>query len=380
MAIQGDTVRLGVEFRDFDGYLVDPSSITLKVFSVKKDLLFSVAITSADKVSTGIYEYDYVLPYNHTKLFYEWAAIVSSGPMVERGTIDVEFVGTGATQSSTVIYATTATDHNGLSNRNALNQHPSESIGFNKIVPREDGNYAIQFTKADGTTEVMRVDTFKSWLELSGIVDGYQEVNVHNTSTGANASSDLVVTGSDGDDDFHYLDIGINGQGFEDEEFTITGAGGAYIYADQAELAIGSTGTLPIKFFIGGTLVTNEVMRITQDGKLGIGEAAPTSFLTNNGSEAKGYTILNGNSTLNETHHIVLITASTPCTITLPPAATCPGRIYVVKRTGTANVTIQADGLETIDGESSIVLATQYHFKKLVSDSQNWNIIGGLTL
>ena len=80
MAIQGDTVRLGVEFRDFDGYLVDPSSITLKVFSVKKDILFSVAITSADKVSTGIYEYDYVLPYNHTKLFYEWAAIVSSGP------------------------------------------------------------------------------------------------------------------------------------------------------------------------------------------------------------------------------------------------------------------------------------------------------------
>lgn len=378
MAIQGDTVRLGVEFRDFDGYLVDPSSITLKIYSVKKEILLSISITASDKVSTGIYEYDYVLPFGHSKLYYEWGSVIGTNPAIERGTIDVEFVGTTTAQTSSVVYATVATDHSGLSNRSALHQHPSEAIDFHKIVPLVDGNDAIEFTKADGTTEIMCIDTIKSRLKLYGQIDGFQEVNVHNTSTGTSASSDLVVTGSDGDEENHYFDMGINGQNFNDPTFTITGAGGAYLYADQAELAIGSTGTLPIKFFIGGTLVTNEVMRITQDGKIGIGEAAPTSYLTNNGSEAKCITILNNLSTLNDTHHICLCDSSSPFTVNLPAAATCPGRIYVIKMIGTDAITIEPNGTETIDGQSNIVISTQYRFKKLTNDSQNWFIIGGL--
>ena len=280
--------------------------------------------------------------------------------------------------TNTVVYNDIPTRHDALSNRNILHQHPSEAIDFKKITPLNDANDAIIFTKADGTTGILYFDTLKSWLRLYGNVDDYQEINVQNTSTETSASSDLVVTGSDGDETFHYLDIGINGQGFDDPEFTITGAGGAYVYADQAELAIGSTGTLPIKFFIGGTLVNNEVMRITPEGHLGIGEAAPTSHLTNNGSEAKSVTILNNLSTLNDTHHVCLCNSSTPFTVNLPPAASCPGRIYVIKMTGIGAITIEPDGTETIDGQPNIVLSIQYKFKKIISDSQNWFVIGGL--
>lgn len=378
MAIQGDTVRLGVEFRDFAGYLVDPSSITLKVYSARKEVLLSTTITASDKVSTGIYEYDYVLPYGHTKLYYEWGATVDSGPMIERGTIDLEFVGSSTSQGSSIVYNTTATDHGGLSNRSALHQHPSTAIDFSNITPLVDGNDAICFTKADGITNIGCFDTIKSWFILNGNVNDYQEINVHNYSDGNNASSDLVVTANDGDETFHYVDIGINSTNFDNSEFTIAGAGAAYIYADQAELAIGSTGTEPIKFFIGGTLITDEVMRIMPNGNVGIGEPDPTSHLTNVGSEAKGYTFLNGNSTLNDTHHICLVTASTPCTINLPAAATCPGRIYVIKRVGTATVIIEAEGSETIDGQPNTTLEAQYKFRKVISDSQNWHIIGGL--
>lgn len=45
---------------------------------------------------------------------------------------------------------------------------------------------------------------------------------------------------------------------------------------------------------------------------------------------------------------------------------------------GTGAVTIEPDGLETIDGQNNIVLTVQYKFKKIINDSQNWFIIGGL--
>lgn len=137
-----------------------------------------------------------------------------------------------------------------------------------------------------------------------------------------------------------------------------------YMQMPQSYL-IGSDGAYPIKFFIGGTLTTDEVMRISEDGKLGIGETAPTSYLTNNGSEAKGVTILSGLATLNDTHHICLCNSSIPFTVNLPQASTCPGRIYVIKMIGTGAITIEPYGSETIDGEPNIVVNTQYHFKEV---------------
>lgn len=65
-------------------------------------------------------------------------------------------------------------------------------------------------------------------------------------------------------------------------------------------------------------------------------------------------------------------------TINLPPVAAHTGREIVVKRTdGSGNsVTIDGDGSETIDGATTVSLASQYNFRRLYSDGIEWLIIG----
>jgi hypothetical protein len=63
-------------------------------------------------------------------------------------------------------------------------------------------------------------------------------------------------------------------------------------------------------------------------------------------------------------------------TITLPPAAD-GNRLYRFKRTdaGVSEVTIDADGAETIDGVASQTLASQYDTLTIVSNSGAWWIV-----
>ncbi|GIV35198.1 MAG: hypothetical protein KatS3mg031_2733 [Chitinophagales bacterium] len=64
--------------------------------------------------------------------------------------------------------------------------------------------------------------------------------------------------------------------------------------------------------------------------------------------------------------------------VKLPPAATVTGRIYTIKKTdSSANaITINPDGVETIDGVLTPTLNVQYDFLQIVSDGTQWFIIG----
>jgi uncharacterized protein YfaS (alpha-2-macroglobulin family) len=60
----GDTVRLKVAFKDWDGLPVDPSDITFTVYDEAMGAQGTpVSIGAANKVSTGVYQYDYTTPY-----------------------------------------------------------------------------------------------------------------------------------------------------------------------------------------------------------------------------------------------------------------------------------------------------------------------------
>jgi hypothetical protein len=88
---------------------------------------------------------------------------------------------------------------------------------------------------------------------------------------------------------------------------------------------------LPILFYTNNT----EAMRLTSAGKLGLGEANPTSTLDVDGSISAPIAALSSNITLDDTHHTLIITG-TP-TITMPTASSCTGRIYIlVNRTGSS--------------------------------------------
>jgi hypothetical protein len=81
--------------------------------------------------------------------------------------------------------------------------------------------------------------------------------------------------------------------------------------------------------------------------RVAIGLASPTSTLHVNGSEAGTITNITATTTLNATHHKVLVSnGATNITITLPDALTCLGREYVISRAAgsTGSITIVGTG------------------------------------
>jgi len=94
-----------------------------------------------------------------------------------------------------------------------------------------------------------------------------------------------------------------------------------------------------------------------------------------NGSFATRVDTVSANTTLGVNHHIVLVNASGGArTITLPDATTCAGRQYVIKKidSSTNAVTIVPQAGQTIDGQASVSITTQYDYRGVVSDGANW--------
>jgi hypothetical protein len=78
---------------------------------------------------------------------------------------------------------------------------------------------------------------------------------------------------------------------------------------------------------------------------------APTSTLHIQGSEAGSVTNITATTTLNGTHHKILVrNGATAITITFPDALTCLGREYVISRAAgsTGTITLQSTGTNTI--------------------------------
>lgn len=73
-----------------------------------------------------------------------------------------------------------------------------------------------------------------------------------------------------------------------------------------------------------------------------------------------------------------LFLVSSGATLTLPTAASAGSGFFVtIKRTGTSSVKVNASGSETIDGQSSLSLGSQYLSLVLVSNGTSWFILNG---
>ena len=83
-------------------------------------------------------------------------------------------------------------------------------------------------------------------------------------------------------------------------------------------------------------------------------------------------------TTLTPDHYFVKVKDG--ATINLPDVVNHKDRAYTIKNVSDGEVTIKANGSNTIDGEGSIVLTLQYSYVMIVSDGIAWFIIGGLNV
>lgn len=162
-------------------------------------------------------------------------------------------------------------------------------------------------------------------------VNSYAQVNLFNTSNGSSASGDYVVTADNGTDNSNFIDLGINSSGFSDGAFTIVGANGGYLYTNGGDLSIGTQGSNYIVFHTGGTLSSNERMRITSTGTVILTSPVTTGTVTTAGFQAIANSLTTG----------YLFDVSTTSATT--------GSLFRISSTSTANnYTAGTNGLFTV--------------------------------
>jgi hypothetical protein len=81
--------------------------------------------------------------------------------------------------------------------------------------------------------------------------------------------------------------------------------------------------------------------------------------------------IINTNTVLSSTKFIL---ASNTITLTLPTAVGISGTSYTIKNVGDGQITVIGQSGQTIDTNTSMILAYKYSVIGLVSDGTNWQI------
>lgn len=105
---------------------------------------------------------------------------------------------------------------------------------------------------------------------------------------------------------------------------------------------------------------------------VGIGKTLPASFLDVAGSLALPIRSAGANTTLVDADYTLVATAA--ITVGLPAAASCTGRVYVIKReTGAGNVIIDPNASETIDGAATRTIDANYTAITVQSDGSAWH-------
>lgn len=62
--------------------------------------------------------------------------------------------------------------------------------------------------------------------------------------------------------------------------------------------------------------------------------------------------------------------------VTLPAVASSAGKVFTIKNVGASGtVTIDGNASETIDGATTVAMATQYNFRTIICDGTEWHVI-----
>ena len=122
-------------------------------------------------------------------------------------------------------------------------------------------------------------DFTNATVQIDGNANSYLQTVIKNHNTGPLASADFVAVNNIGDDNSHYIDMGINSSIYANSDYSIGGANDGYLYINGGDLTVGTqTATKVIKFHTGGTTSDKLRATITDTGLTVIGVTSSTSF------------------------------------------------------------------------------------------------------
>ncbi len=198
--------------------------------------------------------------------------LLSGGVGVAPGYAGYTFAGTAArTYTYPIIDDTLA----GLGTANvftALNTLTNVKLSTGKIYPSSNSTTAIQITKADGTTNILNIDTTNGFVGIGLTTPGFP-LEVFGTTT----TIDLFVLNN------LKLTSGLNAYTSNDNSafiYRTLNTGAAYPFLEAGNLVIQPRTSLgrDIVFATGATTPTTKMI-IDRSGNVGIGITAPTSKL-----------------------------------------------------------------------------------------------------
>jgi hypothetical protein len=91
LSLTNNTIRLRAEFKDFNGELVTPDDVVLKVYDNRKfQIGEDIPVTA---LSMGVYEYDYILPYIiNGVMYFEFKGTIRGMPILGRQEVEVKWI------------------------------------------------------------------------------------------------------------------------------------------------------------------------------------------------------------------------------------------------------------------------------------------------
>ena len=139
-------------------------------------------------------------------------------------------------------------------------------------------------------------------IQSSSNFNGYAQINIQNINSGNIATSDYVATANNGTANDTYIDMGINGSGYNQPGFTVTYPNDGYLYVQGNTTTGGGnlilatmTPTNAIIFATGGQNANNEVMRITAANVVNISSTVVSTSPTTGALTVAGGAGVNGN-------------------------------------------------------------------------------------
>lgn len=149
------------------------------------------------------------------------------------------------------------------------------------------GNIGIGTTTAASPLTIVEgvvtpIPLVNDLIDAEGNANSTVQLHVRNANTGLLGSSDFIATADNGTDTTNFIDLGINGSGYADPNWTINRRNDGYLYVSDSNLAIGTANSTAtnkyVNFFVGGITSADEVMRIQDSAggaNVGIGRTNP---------------------------------------------------------------------------------------------------------